>query len=212
MELWIYPLIVFAVATAASYFWGRRKNRWIAGWIAKESEGALKPEDTTYVNIGGTIGYNFIYVLGKPFREAKGTFTLLPRQSLLYYPFSLLFVRHDRYYLQIYLSRRLLGEGHILEKRYYHKIGPTMTKVQWVNREELTFGNITYVLLWDNRVLGEKLKGFVQKMAPYGQELIHFCCYPKNENFYFYLKPVKGRLKILLETGKNGLDQFFVPS
>jgi len=66
VEPYIVPLIVLALVTTGGYFWGRKKNRWIGAWIARETEAALGPRDTEYVNIGGCIGYHFTYSLQPP--------------------------------------------------------------------------------------------------------------------------------------------------
>ena len=113
MEPYITPLILLALVTTGGYFWGRKKNRWIGAWIARETEAALQPRETEYVNIGGCIGYHLTYALAAPFREAKGTFALLPRHSLLYLPISFLIRRHDRFFLQLFTDERLPGEAHI---------------------------------------------------------------------------------------------------
>ena len=83
-------IIALAIAATGAYFFGRRKNKALAGIMSKEAEKVLHAKSTEYVNIGGSIGYNFTYKLPEPWTEAKGTMTFMPRQSLLYVPFSYL--------------------------------------------------------------------------------------------------------------------------
>ena len=66
-------------------------------------EELLKPGNTNYVNIGGSIGYNFAYSLSGDWTKAKGTMTLNARHSLLYLPFSLLLGVRDRFYVNIFI-------------------------------------------------------------------------------------------------------------
>jgi hypothetical protein len=195
---YIFPLIVLALMATAGYFWGRKKNRWIGSWIAHETEAALRPKDTQYVNIGGTIGYHFTYALEAPFKEAKGTFTLLPRQSILYLPLSFLIRRHDRYYLQIYADRALLGEGHILREDYYRKERGQIAGVERMREERVALAGTPYVLLWSERKLEAPLKRFAERSLGGDGQLLHFCCYPRDRNFYLYLSPVREQLEPLL--------------
>jgi hypothetical protein len=203
-------LIVLALITTAGYFWGRKKNRWIGGWISRETEAALHPRDTQYVNIGGTIGYHFTYALEAPFTEAKGTFTLLPRQSILYLPLSFLIRRHDRYYLQIYTDKRLPGEAHILREDYYQQDPNRITGSEGMRRDRVLMGGRAYVLLWRHPGLDQRLRRLLERLAGRDDTLLHFCCYPGNRNFFLYLAPVHGRLELLLQAVVGELNSWLV--
>lgn len=198
MEPYILPLIVLALCTTGGYFWGRKKNRWIGAWIARETEAALQPKETEYVNIGGCIGYHFTYAMAAPFREAKGTFALLPRHSILYLPISFLIRRHDRFYLQLFTDARLPGEAHILREDYFQKDQGRITGVEAMRRERATMGGRAYVLLWKHPGQDERLRRLLRRLEGNGDGLLHFCCYPGNRNFYLYIAPVHGRLEPLL--------------
>ncbi|MCX7787317.1 MAG: hypothetical protein N2442_06450 [Spirochaetes bacterium] len=209
MNQWIVPLIAFALITTLGYFQGRKKNRWISGWIARESEEALKPVDTQYTNFGGTIGYNFIYKLKKPFQEAKGTFTLLPRQSILYLPISFLITKHDRYYMNLFIQGKLLGEGHIVSSTYERKARRTIHGVESMASEEVYKNNRRYILFWKEQGMGERLRNFLEKIA-HEELLYHFCCYGENKTFFFYIKPERGKLEELLKSALPELKPFFI--
>jgi hypothetical protein len=198
VEPYILPLILLALVTTGGYFWGRKKNRWIGAWIARETEAALRPKETEYVNIGGCIGYHFTYALAAPFREAKGTFTLLPRHSLLYLPISILIRRHDRFYLQIFTDERLPGEGHILREDYYLKDKDRIAGAEAMRRDRVVMGGRAYVLLWKHSGVDRRLRRLVERLEGRGDTLLHVCCYPGNRNFFLYVAPVHGRLEPLL--------------
>jgi hypothetical protein len=210
VEPYILPLIVLALMTTAGYFWGRKKNRWIGGWISKETEAALQPKDTQYVNIGGTIGYHFTYALKAPFKEAKGTFALLPRQSILYLPISFLIRRHDRYYLQLYTDERLPGEAHILREDYFQKDPNRITGAETMRRDRVMMGGRAYVLLWRHSGLDRRLRRLLERLEGRGDTLLHFCCYPGNRNFYLYVAPMYGRLEPLLRAVVGELQNWLV--
>jgi len=84
-----FAIFALGVVATIQYFLGVKKNRWMGKNLSSQAEGILKPKDTDYVNIGGAICYNFAYKLKEPWKNAKGTFTLFPRHSLLYMPISL---------------------------------------------------------------------------------------------------------------------------
>jgi hypothetical protein len=207
----IIPLILVAAVTSLCYYRGRKKNRWISGWISGETEDALKPADTSYTNFGGVIGYNFVYKMTKPFREAKGTFTLLPRHSLFFIPISLLISRHDKYYLQLYTDGKLAGEGHIVARSYLSKARRMITGIDNLEQEEIDCLGKRFVLLYNRKEKGmdERLKKFLSKLE-HPELLIHFCCYADNKNFFLYAKPLRLQLGELLRSYMPELKPFFL--
>ncbi|MDR1316501.1 MAG: hypothetical protein LBK13_06465 [Spirochaetales bacterium] len=206
----IVPLIVVAVLTTLTYYRGRKKNRWISAWISREAEEALRPVDTEYVNFGGVIGYNFVYKMREPFREAKGTFTLLPRHSLFFIPISFLFLtRHDRYYVHLYTGARLAGEGHIIGKGYFPKAARMITGIDGMQRGDAYCNGRQYVLLWKGRDMEEKLRHLLSGLEN-PQMLLHFCCYAENRTFFLFVKPLRLKLGELLKSYVPGLRPFFM--
>jgi len=210
VEPYIVPLILLALVTTGGYFWGRKKNRWIGAWIARESEAAVRPRETEYVNIGGCIGYHLTYALAAPFREAKGTFTLLPRHSLLYLPISILIRRHDRFYLQLFTDERLPGAGHILREDYYQRDTDQIAGAETMRRDRVVMGGRAYVLLWRHPGLDRRLRRLLERVEGRGDTLLHFCCYPGNRNFFFYIAPVHGRLEPLLRAAVEELKTWLI--
>jgi hypothetical protein len=198
-----------AVVTSLCYYRGRKKNRWISGWISRETEDVLKPTDTNYTNFGGVIGYNFVYAMRKPFREAKGTFTLMPRHSLFFLPISLLITRHDKYYLQLYVEGKLAGEGHIVTRSYLAKARRVITGVENFEQEEADCQGRRFVLLYKGKGMDAKLRQFLFNLE-HPELLIHFCCYAENSNFFLFAKPARLKLGELLKSYVPGLKPFFI--
>lgn len=198
MPDYILLIIVLAAVSTAGYFRGRKKNRWIAGWISRETEEVFKPKHTSYTNIGGTIGYNFTYSLASPFKEAKGTFTLLPRQSILYLPVSLIITRHDRYYLHIYAAKKLIGEGHLIRKDYFRRMRVPIAGADAMDQEILVQKGREFILLTKNDSVKEPLKKLLSSLQQ-PEHLMHFCCYPDTKVFFVYMKPVKDQTGAVLK-------------
>jgi hypothetical protein len=194
----IYLLIALAFATTLGYLSGKRKNKALGEMVGQEAEELLKPRETEYVNIGGVMGHNFTFKLDDPFTEAKGTFTLLPRHSILYLPLSLLISRHDRFYLTLFSHRDLLGEGHIIAEKYFPKMRVDIAGMDKLKRSRFSRDGIAFILLYDNPHLEKKLTALLEE-APSLEHLLHFCCYGNNRNFFIHLIPRKETLKPTLE-------------
>lgn len=194
------------VGATIQYFLGMKKNRWLSGRLSSQAEEVFHPANTEYVNIGGTIGYNFTYRLREPWRNAKGTFTFFPRHSLLYMPISLVIGGSDRYYVNIFTEKRLLGEGHIVEKKHLRRA--KIDDLDQMQREEIQQGGKSFVLLWRHADLREKLAKTLAAM-PDVSILTHFCCYDDNKTFFLYLKPKKGEIAASLKKFEELAGDFF---
>lgn len=208
MNWYILPLLLLAIYAIINYFRGMKKNKWISGFIASETESILKPKDTEYVNIGGLIGYNFTYTLHEPFSTAKGTFALIPRQSAFYMPLVLLLGGKDRYYLTVFTAKKLAGEGHIIEERYFRKISQTITGIESLRQERIQKGKRFYVILWDAPKLQERL----HKVLDEAEELHllrHFCVYRDNSNFYIFMEPKRHGIEALLGSIHKNFSLFW---
>ncbi|ADK82074.1 hypothetical protein [Sediminispirochaeta smaragdinae] len=197
MNSYIYLLIALAFATSMGYLHGRKRNKQLSVMIGEVCERLLKPKDTTYVNIGGVLGHNFTYQLEEPFSQAKGTFTLLPRHSLLYLPFSFLITRYDRFYLHIFTTRQLKGEAHIIAKRYFPKMRVDIAGIETLKREEFEIEGRQFILLWDNPKLEPMMKALLESSEGI-EDLLHFCCYRDNNNFFIHAVPKEQSLAGLL--------------
>ncbi len=197
MNPYIYLLIALAFATTLGYLVGKEKNKAIGKMIGDAAEKTLAPEDTEYINIGGVLGHNFTYKLNPPFTEAKGTFTLLPRHSVLYIPLSLLISRHDRFYLHLFTDSDLQGEGHIIAEKYYPKMRVDIAGEDKLKRDTLTAGGKNFIILYDNPRLEKSLRALLESLENTGH-LLHFCCYRGNRNFFIHVIPKAETLEPLL--------------
>jgi hypothetical protein len=200
-------IIALAVAATGQYFFGKRKNKALAGTISVECERVLAPKDKDYVNIGGAIGYNFSYKLADPWTEAKGAMTFAPRMSLLYLPFSYLLGMRDRFFLNIFTKRKLAGEAHLLSASYYRKHGGTIEGRDKLTLEHYDQNGKSFVLLYDDAALAEPLRAVLRAM-PEPERLRHFCCYGANRTFFLFIEPKPGLVAAALEALKPRLGDF----
>lgn len=199
-------LIALSIAATAQYFLGMKKTRWISSSLSKGLEELLKPVTTKYVNIGGAIGYNFEYSLKAPFTKAKGTFTLAPRQSMLYLPVSRLIGVRDRFFLNLYISRPLVGEGHVIEAGHLRRT--RIDGIEHMQRKEMVADGRQFVLLWrGDATLVPNLEKVLASL-PQPRKLRHFCCFPENKTFFIHTHPENGDVRPELQAVLPLLDPF----
>ncbi len=200
-------IIALAVAATGQYFFGRRKNKALAGTISAECERVLAPKDKEYVNIGGAIGYNFKYLLADPWTEAKGAMTFAPRMSLLYLPFSFLLGVRDRFFVNLFTRKKLAGEGHLVEAAYYRRHGGSIERRDSLTKDTVEHEGRSFVLLYDDASLAGALKAVLEALPEPGR-LRHFCCFAENKTLFLFMEPKPGAVEAALEALKPRLGDF----
>lgn len=187
----LFGIVALAIAATGAYFFGVRKNRALAAAYSAECEGALRPKDRDYVNIGGAIGFQLTYRLGEPWTEAKGTITLAARQSLLYLPVSLLLGMRDRFAINVFTARAMRGEGHLLSASWERAHGASIEGRDRMKRETLDAGGKHFVILYDHDDLAPFLKTLAENL-PQAERFRHFCWYGQNKTVFLHLAPRVG--------------------
>ena len=202
----LFAICLLGLGATVQYFFGVKKNRWLGKTMSIQAENLLEPKETNYVNIGGAIGYNFTYKLREPWKEMKGTFTLFPRHSLLYQPISMLVGGADRFFLNLFTGRKLIGEGHIVEQGHLKRAkidGKEEMQVEQVERA----GKI-FFLYWRYGNLKNALAKTLEAM-PDPSSLRHFCCFRDNKTFFLYLKPKNGAIEANLKCFMDQCPHYF---
>jgi hypothetical protein len=202
----LFAITALGLGATIQYYFGLKKNRWLGKTMSVQAENLLEPKDTEYVNIGGAIGHNFIYKLREPWKEMKGTFTLFPRHSLLYMPISLLIGGSDRFFLNLYTDRRLIGEGHIVEKGHLRRA--KIEELDEMQGERIERAGKTFFLYWRYADLRDMLLKTLDAL-PDPSSLSHFCCYRDNKTFFLYLKPTKGEITGNLKAFMDQCPHYF---
>lgn len=103
-----YLFLAVSLLLSLGYIWGKRRNTRIHLSAFNAVVDFLKPKDQTFTNIGGLTGYhaNIIPKINKTVRRVDLTLTMLPRQSWLYLPFSLILTRSDRLYVTLLFGKK----------------------------------------------------------------------------------------------------------
>lgn len=188
MSLLLFGALVgVAALTTVQFYRGRRKNLELLKQTTDILEDTLKPVDKEYVLIGLYVGYTAYYTLGKGLaKKAAITVTMLPRQALLYLPFSLLLRRHDRIVFVYELEIPGQKEAHLVRKGYYrlgakHAVGPRASEMM---HEKMGLGGKKYDAFYttgSERLL-ETLKQYVERIGP--EYVGHIAAVPRPPRFY----------------------------
>lgn len=114
MNAGVALLVILGLVASLQYWRGRRLNLTLIRELVGQMEEVLQPVNKNYTWIGGYVGVVAEYDLKHDvYEKVRGTISLLPHHSLLYFPLSLLLGRRDRVYILIYPKRKLKGKAHI---------------------------------------------------------------------------------------------------
>ncbi len=191
-----FLFIGFSCLLSAVYFWGRRANQRLYLSAFADLTDVIKPDDQTFTNIGGVVGYhaNFILKKGSVFSKVDATITLLPRHSLLYMPLSKLIMKFDRLFITLYLKTSLSGEGHLIEKRYAGFRAPKITNAPRLEKMEIKWGNYDFLLYFEQYKMRDQFMSFVEKNPDPGF-IRHIAIVAGERKCFLFMIPKRGRVK-----------------
>ncbi len=178
-------IIVLAAISVIQFFRGRKLNLQLIEYYMKRSLEAFKPVDKNFTWIGGYIGYKAEFKL-KDGMKMEYTLTLLPRQSLFYFPISLLTHKHDRLYV-VFRLKKLNGEAHLIKKGF-HKLKPKIENEIALKKEIVKIGDSNYELLYDKRKYAEWLTNFLKGFSN-TNDVKHLSLTPSTKVLYILMKP-----------------------
>jgi len=186
----MFALMVVAALTAIQFYKGRKLNIQLMQHYLRSVEEIVKPdkENRNYVWLGGYIGFRAEYKLNRDnIRKVEYTLTLLPRQSLLYFPIALITSRHDKLYFVIRPLSQIKREAHLIQKGYY-RMRPTIDNEDFLKKEVIEVAGKEYEALYEKRRDVELLKEFIESMSN-PHNIKHVSLTPKTNVFYILMKP-----------------------
>ncbi|MDA3947817.1 MAG: hypothetical protein PF508_01210 [Spirochaeta sp.] len=195
-----YLFIAATILLSLGYMWGRRRNRRITYSAFDAISGILKPKDQTFTTIGGLTGYhaNFIPHKNRSIKQVDATMTLLPRQSWLWYPFSLFLRRFDRLFLSFHLGKKATGslrEGHLIEKKYSTFAGARIENADSLHKETITWGKRTFFLYYKDDAVKREMERCQQMVGTDPGPLRHVALVPSQNRLFVFLIPVLGTVE-----------------
>ncbi len=191
-----YLFIAFTILLTLGYSWGRRANKRIHLSAFHALIDTVKPKDQNFTTIGGQTGYHANLVPKKNLlvRRVDATITLLPRQSLLYLPISLLTFRFDRFFLVMFFGKKAMGlvsEGHLIEKNYSKFRGPKITNEDKLQLEEMRWGDKEFLLYYEDEDIKQDLLNLKNQLTAPGY-LRHVAVVPEKDQAYLFMIPKRG--------------------
>ncbi|OYT46324.1 MAG: hypothetical protein B6U85_07660 [Desulfurococcales archaeon ex4484_42] len=181
--------IVVALVAVAQFFKGRKINLILMNYTASKFEEILKPKDKIYQWLGLYVGYKAVFKIGnKTLDRVEVTLTLIPRQSLLYYPIALLTSRFDRVFLVYCFKRKFYREAHLVRKGYYRLgIRRVITNIDIMKVSEIKVDGTTYYMVFNDASLARKLLDTVKSIAK-PKVINHIAIVPANNTIYVAAK------------------------
>ncbi|AEH24204.1 hypothetical protein [Pyrococcus yayanosii] len=189
-------LIVMVLAGVATlqFYKGRRINLLLMQHYLKSIEDIVRPEDKNYIWLGGYVGFKAEYKVRRDNVEKfEYTLTLLPRQSLLYFPVSKLISRHDKLYIVVRPSFEITREIHLIQKGYY-RIKPKIENEPLLVRDVIDVGGVQFEVLFEKRADIERLVEFVKGFSNV-RNVKHVSLVPSTNVIYVFLKPEPETIK-----------------
>ena len=197
-EIILQPVFFLFVALSflltAGYLWGKRKNKSIALGVLKELVDLIRPDDQTFTNIGGAIGYHanlLVKKKGALLSRADATITLLPRHSWLYLPVSKLIRKYDRLFVTLYLKRPPPEEGHLIEATYSGFKGSKIDHKERLNREDVQWGKWNFQLYYESAAMRDRFGRLMAKNPDPGT-IRHIAIVPNQKKVFIFMIPQQG--------------------
>jgi hypothetical protein len=185
-----FLFIAFSFLLSFGYFWGRRQNKKLFLSAFNDLVDIVKPDDQTFTNIGGVVGYHTNLFIKKkgPVSRVDATITLLPRHSWLYFPISKIISKYDRLFITLYLKQNPLGEGHLIEKKYAGFRGPKITNEQRLNKETIKWGKHDFYLYYVNLKVRDHFIKFME-LNPEPAIIKHIAIVPDQKKSFVFMIP-----------------------
>ncbi len=191
-----FLFIGFSFLLALGYFWGRRSNRRIYQSAFNDLVEVVKPDDQTFTNIGGAVGFHanlFVKKKGTPFSRVDATITLLPRHSWLYLPISKLIRKYDRLFITLYLKKPPSEEAHLIESKYSKFMGSKIENAHILHRETVKWKNLDFHLYYHSQKMLEKMRAFIKKNPDPGI-IRHIALVPEQKKGFIFMIPKQGQV------------------
>ncbi|TVR73806.1 MAG: hypothetical protein EA427_01855 [Spirochaetaceae bacterium] len=196
-------LVFIAVAAFLGLRWhrGSRVNYGVITGAVEAMEKAFSPRDKTYINIGGVVGYNFVYELDPPFRKLEGTIVTLPRQAVLYLPISRwLLKREDMLLFTLYCGDLKTGRGHIVEAARFENRTIPVEDRDSLSVTPAEYPERSFVVLWYNPLVRDRLRAMLDRFSGRARRGIRYLGYYGSEgHMAFTVNPGDPELPALLE-------------
>jgi hypothetical protein len=211
MQPVFFLFVAFSFLLAAGYLWGKRQNKKISMSVFKDLMDVIRPDDQTFTNIGGAIGYHaqlLVKKKGALLSRADATITLLPRHSLLYLPLSKIIRKYDRLFITLYLKHTPPEESHLIEAKYNGFRGSKIDNAQRLNREEVKWGKFDFYMYYESMAMRNHFARLMEKNPDPGT-IRHIAIVPDQKRIFIFMIPQKGNVARYLDPVYRWLPSIF---
>jgi len=193
------------------YFWGRRQNKKIVLSALTDLISVVKPDDQTFTNIGGAIGYHANLLIRKkrvPVSQVDATITLLPRHSWLYMPISKLIRKYDRLFITVYLTKNNVKEFHLIESKYEGFRKSTINSKEHLLQNEVLWGMLYFNIYYQSQEMHEKCLKFIEANPEPGT-IRHLAIIPHQKKGFIFMIPRRGQVLKSFSPAYQWMVSFF---
>ncbi|AFH43064.1 hypothetical protein [Fervidicoccus fontis] len=117
-DLALIVIIILGGVTPFFYFRGERINISKMKAFSKELQEKLNPKDQLYKMLGTLVGFEAVFELKRDhLNKAEAVLILLPRHSVIYYPFSKLTSKSDKFIFKAMYNENLRISPSAIERK-----------------------------------------------------------------------------------------------
>ncbi|HDM75559.1 MAG TPA: hypothetical protein ENG51_03710 [Deltaproteobacteria bacterium] len=175
-----------SIVIAVLYYVGYKRNMKTIEAVSKSLENSLKPSDKEYTWLGGVLGFTGNYTI-EGFEKVTASVFMLPRQSILYFPFSYITTGYDRVEVLFFLKNKVWNEVHVIRDIKPSYQMPKIFNAHLLKTEKLTINEKPFVVMYRNKT-GEvdSIISLGQSLEPLG--IMHIALTPEKRVLYVRLK------------------------
>lgn len=191
-----FLFVAFSFLLTFGYFWGRRHNRAIFRSAFNDLMEVFRPDDQTFTNIGGAIGYHanlYIRKKGAFLSRVDATITMLPRHSWLYFPISKLIRKYDRLFITLYMKHPLPEESHLIEAKYSGFMGSKIENASRLNREDVKWGKYAFSIYYESMMMRDNFVRLIDNNPDPGV-IRHIAVVPNQKKTFIFMIPKMGEV------------------
>ena len=184
---WEFAIFLgISILIAILYYVGYRKNLRVIEGVSKSLEKGLNPIEKEYTWLGGALGFRGDFKV-KGFKKICASVFMLPRQSVLYYPFSLITTGYDRVEILFFLKEKIGNEVHVIKKAIVPYRMPKIFNAHLLKKEKIKINKRPFILMYKNNSKDvEAILSLARGLEPLG--IMHIALTPKKSVLYLKLK------------------------
>lgn len=207
-----YFLIAITIVLTLGYSWGRRLNRRIVVAALDPLLEVFKARDQQFTNIGGQTGFHANIVPGnmRSVRRVDVTLTVLPRQSWLYLPFSLIIRKFDRLHMILFFNKRgraASEEGHLIDVRFEKMMSNRIENAGSLTVREVDWAGRRFHLYSASEAIDVHLEALMERYGESGP-IRHLAIVPSEERAYYFQIPRVGTVAPNVAIFRDWLDEY----